>query len=85
MLQTEKIDALIELAISLFFDESIVKSKLPSSTININPMVPMSGNNPDKSGISILKLLTNDLIIIPVIINRITPGILVCLADNSKI
>jgi hypothetical protein len=79
------IEEVIEFAISFFFEESIVKSRLPSSTIKINPIVPIIGNNPDKSGTLILKLSVNELINIPVIIKSITPGILVYFADNSKI
>lgn len=79
------IEEVIEFAISFFLEESIVKSRLPSSTIKINPIVPMIGNKPDKSGTIILKLSDNELINIPVIIKSITPGILVYFADISKI
>jgi hypothetical protein len=80
-----KIEEAMELAIILFFEESSAKSRLPSSTIRINPITPIIGSKLDKSGTLILKLAVNELINMPVIIKRITPGILVNFADNSKI
>jgi hypothetical protein len=79
------IEVVFEFVISFFFEESIVKSRLPSSTIKINPIVPIIGNNPDKSGTVILKFVVREFINIPVIMSRMTPGILVYFAVNSKI
>lgn len=73
-----------ERLISEDFSRSSLSSRAPSNTIRIKPIVPTRGRIGSKLGIGISSQIARYRRPIPLNSNRITEGILNCLAIRSK-